>query len=546
MKSASNKLDCWKPSKAEKGGGNTHKGIEAMKKTEDVFKPITSTAPCSPWFEKELSKRDWLEQAYEFEPLLVSTFPSIDDFSDYVLEEISDIQEIGKRPRARYALKQILLNLYVGHQAGVPIYYSRNRNNYTHPRRYDLLFFKYDRMTRLIDALEKMDFIEQYIGLRNQKNGHGRMTRMYPKNDLGNVFDKISEGNENIVKKSPKHELIELKNSEKERIDYIDNDFTNNSRNNLILYNEYISENNVVYNLNEDTPVSIASLETLIHRLLNGEASLIQVEVTSNEEKISDTSCNNNIKTIVDIILSMTKIFLETEFEPSIEKIKSKNLLLKDFGISNISFSINYKNLHRVFNQSSFDLGGRFYGATYQNLKKEWRKYLCINNEPVIEPDYSSLHIRMLYHLENINYRDNPYEILCNDIEEKKLFKIVQLVSINAKNESMAIHGIKNKFISSGITDKHTLLDTTILEYLNRFKEGHKRIMKYIHSGKGIELQNMDSEITNNILMRLIKKDICSLPVHDSYICERRHEGLLKEAMEEEYEKVMGFKPIIA
>lgn len=47
-------------------------------------------------------------------------------------------------------------------------------------------------------------------------------------------------------------------------------------------------------------------------------------------------------------------------------------------------------------------------------------------------------------------------------------------------------------------------------------------------------------------LMTLTKKDIACLCLHDSYICERRHEDLLKEVMEEEYEKVMGFKPVIA
>lgn len=45
--------------------------------------------------------------------------------------------------------------------------------------------------------------------------------------------------------------------------------------------------------------------------------------------------------------------------------------------------------------------------------------------------------------------------------------------------------------------------------------------------------------------MRMTRENIPCLPVHDSFIVPAHHEGALRQAMIEEYEKIMGFKPVI-
>jgi hypothetical protein len=60
--------------------------------------------------------------------------------------------------------------------------------------------------------------------------------------------------------------------------------------------------------------------------------------------------------------------------------------------------------VHRVFNRSSFDNGGRFYGPWWQQCPKKWRREIFINDAPTIEQDYSSLHIALLYARRGINY----------------------------------------------------------------------------------------------------------------------------------------------
>ena len=55
----------------------------------------------------------------------------------------------------------------------------------------------------------------------------------------------------------------------------------------------------------------------------------------------------------------------------------------------------------------------------------------------------------------------------------------------------------------------------------------------------------MDSMITEAILMRLMKENIPCLPIHDSYIVGAQYRDVLEQAMIVEYEKVMGFEPVV-
>ena len=76
---------------------------------------------------------------------------------------------------------------------------------------------------------------------------------------------------------------------------------------------------------------------------------------------------------------------------------------------------VNFKNIeyYRVFNDSSFELGGRFYGAWWVTLSKDVRGNITLNGEKTIELDYSSIGIHLLYSQENLNYydlNDNPLQ----------------------------------------------------------------------------------------------------------------------------------------
>src|SRR3990167_7839224 len=75
----------------------------------------------------------------------------------------------------------------------------------------------------------------------------------------------------------------------------------------------------------------------------------------------------------------------------------------------------------RIFNNGSFDEGGRFY-ADFQLIPSELRKNLHIDNEQTAEFDYSAAHITMLYHKMRIDIKQDPYD---NDMCPRELMKTV-------------------------------------------------------------------------------------------------------------------------
>jgi hypothetical protein len=216
---------------------------------------------------------------------------------------------------------------------------------------------------------------------------------------------------------------------------------------------------------------------------------------------------------------------------------------LRDFGIDFLEFQSHFNFLHRVFNNGTFSQGGRFYGGFHLELLRNLRKRILINGEPVVEPDFSALHIRMLYHLEGIDYREDPYAILCDSKEERKVFKIIFLVAINAETQKKAIYGIQKELEENGIpfdTDYQNLK-----RCLQRVKSVHGPIAKYLNTGVGLKLQNLDSRITDLILKTLTREEIPVLPVHDSFIVRERDMHRLIEVMKSSYYRVMEYEPII-
>jgi hypothetical protein len=81
--------------------------------------------------------------------------------------------------------------------------------------------------------------------------------------------------------------------------------------------------------------------------------------------------------------------------------------------------------------------------------------------------------------------------------------------------------------------------------------EHHREIKGWFRSGRGLELQRLDSDIAEATLLSLVDQGVCCLPVHDSFIVPRSHENQLRAAMTQAYHDVLterghgGTDPII-
>ena len=95
--------------------------------------------------------------------------------------------------------------------------------------------------------------------------------------------------------------------------------------------------------------------------------------------------------------------------------------------------------LHRVFNQSSFSLGGRFYGGWWQNIPAAYRADIAINGARTVEMDYPRLHPTLLYADCGQPMYGDPYDIPGAD---RRLVKVAFNTLVNADSRAAAMRVI--------------------------------------------------------------------------------------------------------
>ena len=124
---------------------------------------------------------NWLEDAV---PLNVygSKSKRLRGLVNRVYEEVATVIKVSNMSKTKDAIKTVLINLWFAKFMGKPVRYSRDRSAYAKDRRYGQLFFKYDRMVPVIDALERLGYIEQANGFYVSDEGRGPS-----KPDVGNT-----------------------------------------------------------------------------------------------------------------------------------------------------------------------------------------------------------------------------------------------------------------------------------------------------------------------------------------------------------------------
>ena len=200
------------------------------------------------------------------------------------------------------------------------------------------------------------------------------------------------------------------------------------------------------------------------------------------------------------------------------------------------------KYLQRKFNNGTIEDGGRFYGAWWITIPKEWRKYITINGCPTVELDYTGMHIQMLYAKEGIDKLGDPYEIEGVDDQFRGVTKLMFLMIFNAESRNKALEAIKNNSkIKSIRNNKHPKGINNFDQYLSLIERKYSAISKYFYSGHGVKLQSQDSTIVGNVMLRMLRKhQAITLPVHDSLIVDAKYKEQLHDCMVEEFRTFTG------
>jgi hypothetical protein len=189
------------------------------------------------------------------------------------------------------------------------------------------------------------------------------------------------------------------------------------------------------------------------------------------------------------------------------------------------------RTLYRVFNRGSWNLGGRFYGGWWQQARSEDRQLLQIDGERVVERDFEQLHPRLIHARAGKRLEGDAYTV---PGWERQLGKLGFNILLNARGYQQALGAIAEHL--DGDRRQAAAL-------INDLRGRHAAIAMHFHTGVGIKLQNADAGMARGIMARLLRRGIVTLPVHDSFIVQWRHEGALLEAMEAAEHEV-GLVPI--
>ena len=199
----------------------------------------------------------------------------------------------------------------------------------------------------------------------------------------------------------------------------------------------------------------------------------------------------------------------------------------------------------RIFNNSDFKQGGRFYFHWTQRIKSEMRKDITIDAKDTVELDYSCLHLSMLYGLENlIPPEGDLYALPSINSCFRPVIKKAVNIAINAETETSAMQAIRVEI--SEFEDKTGLVSPRPKVILKALKEAHNPIQKYLCSGYGVRLQYLDSSIAEQIMVSLAEDDICCLCIHDSFIVTKEYQDRLNDLMVSKFTNMFGFKPRIS
>jgi len=241
-----------------------------------------------------------------------------------------------------------------------------------------------------------------------------------------------------------------------------------------------------------------------------------------------------NLRHINDFI---EKHYIDIELNDEQEAELIKRLFNKTVDEEIRYLDFNDLKLKRIFNNSSFEQGGRFYGGFWQKLPREYRYLITINDKRTIQLDYSGMHFAMLYARVGAEMPDtDPYHLDLYADELRPFIKTAFNILINCSNSKQAISTIDNKI---HIGELHSDLISG-QELLNEFRQKHPLISQFIASGQGVYLQFWDSQIAERILIKGMENGVCILPIHDGFITYTGLEGQLHEWMREAFLEVMG------
>ena len=426
--------------------------------------------------ENKLLARE-LDLASPLRTYLVSFDPYILELVDKLLEAIKKYSKSDRFPTSKIRIQLLIFvcNLiWVNRKKNQWIYQGRGKPSFRHTR-YFLTLTHDIFVKRILDSLIALGLIEQRIGFR--KLTDTKFTRIRAKGILRRDVNKISPS---AIRISNDYEIIHVQKTVKSWFDV--------KRGKIVKIKAKFDY--------------VDTVETRRKR-----ANLKQIN-----KKIEGTFLGLWIK--------------DTDYKKLYKKFKKED---------KYKFNLNEKFLVRIFNDTSFQLGGRFYRGWWQALPRVYRPYITINHQVVAELDYKHLHPALMY--SKIGYTEFPsnfdsYTLDIKDFGPRHRDAVKQTFQclINTNSEKSALSAIKSKGLSALFPFGSNIL-------MEQLIEKHAPISEmFFDSDLGKKLQRIDSDIAEYCMLEMLNSHkTLVLPVHDSFIVQQDMITVLQEVMSTAY-----------
>ena len=453
----------------------------------------------------DLTKMD----RWNSEPLDVHTWsdhPEIKTLCDdlYDLAGMTTLEPKGNRKAKRTvkeSLRVLILDLYVKwlKDPSISIGFSKGREAYTVGSRYNGLFVP----RKVVDVerlLVEAGYIEELKPFQNQDpRTRNYTTRIRHTEALRDLFSQLT-------------------------IDLHDID-THANEECIILHDKYVDDPNddtvrkIEYNDKDLPDDELALLDTLRGQL---------------------TAYNKLLNhTFIDI-----PSYTSATFKRTINKGRNAGRQ------QTISLGPDNKFVIRVFNgglAGKWERGGRFYRGWWQQIDKEDRSKIYLNDQPTLEVDFKAFHPNLLSNELGVRLADDPYdlgELILPDVvttteQQRAYVKLLVLMGINADSDKKAYQAFRN----SDRKDKlgQSLTDIQLAALLDAFIDKHPQFKGVLNTGQALRLMNIDSQIANMVLEHFTNKNIPVLCIHDSFIIQYDKEPELRRILDQATHQVTNY-----
>ena len=443
------------------------------------------------------------------EPLDVHTWsdhPEIKTLCDdlYDLAMMTTLEPKGNRKAKRTvkeSLRVLILDLYVKwlKDPSISIGFSKGREAYTVGSRYNGLFVP-RKVVDVEGLLVEAGYIEELKPFQNQDpRTRNYTTRIRHTEALRDLFSQLT-------------------------IDLHDID-THANEECIILHDKYVDDPNddtvrkIEYNDKDLPDDELALLDTLRGQL---------------------TAYNKLLNhTFIDI-----PSYTSATFKRTINKGRNAGRQ------QTISLGPDNKFVIRVFNgglAGKWERGGRFYRGWWQQIDKEDRSKIYINDQPTLEVDFKAFHPNLLSNELGVRLADDPYdlgELILPDVvttteQQRAYVKLLVLMGINADSDKKAYQAFRN----SDRKDKlgQSLTDIQLAALLDAFIGKNPQFKGVLNTGQALRLMNIDSQIANMVLDHFTNKNIPVLCIHDSFIIQYDKEPELRRILDQATHQVTNY-----